>query len=195
MKLDISNIGTIFVNDKTSIMSNLSNITVPQELTDSHLIAINYLMARIPKLCIGGSIGLLLHGIPIPGKDYSNCDLDLISPELLDFRYLAKLDSDFYVKCKVNDEEFVSGRDFQQSFMLLGVKCEVTVMDVSYKNYTTPLYQIVRIESVIDILKHKIKYALDKSLDQSKKHQRDLISMGLFDSFDFINYSELKRKY
>lgn len=77
---------------------------------------IKMIQIRFPRTHVGGSIGLFLHGIDLK-RDLSKSDIDLTSPEVLDFSNPINIED---LEESSNTEDFIIVSGFTQMGLMGG---------------------------------------------------------------------------
>lgn len=131
---------------------------------------VKYLQEKYPTMIVGGSFALIMHGVTANISRLSKGsvgDLDLIIP----YYQLIKGDKEFEI-C-VEDEEEMSGDDYEACLTINGIKADIRVdpkqryEEIKFNDFT---FKVAKLE---DILLAKLKYAKQGN----KKHLDDVYDM------------------
>lgn len=136
---------------------NIEPILDSWDWLNKHLKTVREFQYSNSETCIGGSLGLYLHNIPIR-RQWGHSDID----------FICRYDNIICAKDQLFDG---SHGDFQYTILKYGeVKCDICVnpnVTWDYIKYGQHTYRVAHIQNIMD---YKIKYMNEGSL----KHKNDI---------------------
>ncbi|AGO47696.1 hypothetical protein Phi4:1_gp159 [Cellulophaga phage phi4:1] len=125
------------------------------------------LQKAFPNLIVGGSISLFLQGVKLgrlTARDRDPSDFDLISP------YWINLED---VGAELLDSKN-SGNSFNETYTYEGIKLDLAISNTSKFSIVEHNGHKYKVNSIFEILGHKISYATQKN---GHKHRKDIMEI------------------
>jgi len=140
-----------------------------------HLDKVQYLQTKYPDIIVSGSIALFLHGCRVESwYNRPRPDIDLVLPYFINIED-TKIVREF--------QNYPSGSDFQEVYMLDGIKLDTRVDPQQRYTYVTYDGFKYKVSDPLDIIQAKIKYSKQPNGTKHRDDLYDIIGKSTFDQY------------